>query len=144
MESQLMPMLRMRNLWMALLLTLGAAGALIAEQKVLERQSGYATYYSSSLHGKRTASGSIFDNQKLLAAHRSYPFGTVVRVTNIENGKSVEVVIVDRGPFGLNRKEGAIIDVSQKAAQALDMKRQGQVKARVDVLAWGKGRGGEK
>jgi rare lipoprotein A len=74
-----------------------------------------------------------------VAAHRAYPFGTVVRVTNRANGKATTVVVVDRGPYGKNRREGAIIDLSRKAAESLGMIREGQVRVRVDVLEWGDG-----
>lgn len=109
------------------------------ETQVLATQFGNATFYARSFQGDRTASGLKFDNRKALAAHRSYPFGTVARVTNLENSKSVQVVVVDRGPFGKNHREGTIIDVSRSAAAQLGMLRDGQVEVRVDVLAWGDG-----
>src|SRR5262245_28045740 len=102
-------------------------------------QTGYATFYAASFQGDKTASGTKFDNRKALAAHRTYPFGTVVRVTNLENGRVVNVVIVDRGPFGKNRREGAIIDLSREAARLLDMIEDGQVRVKLQVLKWGKG-----
>ena len=107
--------------------------------KILHTQLGDATYYADSFHGELTASGRKLDNRKAVAAHRSFPFGTVARVTNLENGKTVTVVIVDRGPFGKNRREGAIIDLSRAAAVKLRMVRDGQVRVRVEVLAWGDG-----
>ncbi len=109
-------------------------------EKVLETQVGYATYYAQSFQGKETASGLKFDNRSALAAHPSYPFGTVARVTNLENGKRVSVVIVDRGPYGRNRREGAIIDLSHAAATQLGMIQDGQVKVRLDTLIWGDGK----
>jgi rare lipoprotein A len=107
---------------------------------VLEEQTGDATYYAMKFQGRTTASGSTFDNRKALAAHRSYPFGTVARVTNLRNGKLVNVVIIDRGPYGKNYREGAIIDLSRAAATKLEMIRDGQVEVRVEVLEWGTGR----
>jgi len=115
------------------------AGSQEQEHTVLETQTGDATFYANSFQGDRTASGLKFDNRKAVAAHRTYPFGTVARVTNLENGKSVNVVIVDRGPYGKNRREGALIDLSRSAAQGLDMIREGQVRVRIDVLIWGTG-----
>jgi rare lipoprotein A len=106
-------------------------------EQIFASQTGDATFYASSLEGEQTASGSTLDNRKALAAHRTYPFGTVARVTNLKNGKSVTVVVVDRGPYGKNRKEGAIIDLSRSAAEKLGMIRDGQVPVRVDVLKWG-------
>jgi peptidoglycan lytic transglycosylase len=98
-------------------------------------QTGYATYYSRAAQADRTASGVRFDNRQLVAAHRTLAFGTRVRVTNLENGRSVTVRIIDRGPFGRNRREGTIIDLSRAAAQRLDMIEDGQVRVRVAVLS---------
>jgi rare lipoprotein A len=106
-------------------------------QQILDTQVGDATFYSNRFQGDTTASGAKFDNKKAVAAHRRYAFGTVVRVTNLENDKSVNVTIVDRGPYGRNRREGAIIDLSRTAATQLGMIKDGQVKVRVDVLEWG-------
>jgi rare lipoprotein A len=97
-------------------------------------QTGYATYLAKSFHGEESASGEIFDRRKMVAAHRSLPFGTRVRVTNLENGRSVEVRIIDRGPYGENYREGTIIDLSRAAATRLDMIEDGQVRVKVRVL----------
>src|SRR5207247_1786529 len=70
----------------------------------------------------------------------TYPFGTVVRVTYLRNRRSVTVVIVDRGPYGKNRQEGAIIDLSPVAAKKLGMLRVGQARVKLEVLAWGNGK----
>ncbi|GAA4403960.1 hypothetical protein GCM10023187_20530 [Nibrella viscosa] len=107
-------------------------------QKVLETQNGMATYYSKWFQGKETANGENFDNRDPTAAHRTYPLGTVVRVTNLEEGgKSVVVRINDRGPYGENWEEGTIIDLSQAAAKQLGMMKDGQVDVKVEVLTWG-------
>ena len=79
--------------------------------------SGIADYYSSDLHGKRTASGQVHDKTKLMAAHRSLRFGTRVKLVNRRTKKSCIVTINDRGPFTKNR----IIDVSQEAARRLGL-----------------------
>ena len=105
----------------------------------LKTQVGDATFYSSHFQDHKTASGRIFDKNKAMAAHRTYPFGTVVRVTNLNNGRSVNVVIVDRGPYGKNRRKGVIIDVSPSAAAKLGMLKRGKAKVRLEVLAWGNG-----
>jgi rare lipoprotein A len=94
-------------------------------------QTGPASWYGSQHHGKRTASGSIFDQTKLTAAHRSLPFGTRVKVTNLSNDKSVEVEITDRGPYAGNR----IIDLSRAAAQALGMIDSGTATVRLEAAA---------
>ena len=101
-----------------------------------ETQTGLASFYSRRFDGKKTAGGERFSNDELVAAHRTYPLGTRVRVTNLENGESVDVRIVDRGASRANRREGVIIDVSQAAAARLKMKKKGRVKARVEVLEW--------
>ena len=93
-------------------------------------QTGEASWYGPKFHGKTTASGETFDQQALTAAHASLPFGSKVKVTNLSNGKSVEVEINDRGPFAENR----IIDVSYAAAKALDMKEKGTTRVRVEPL----------
>jgi peptidoglycan lytic transglycosylase len=76
----------------------------------------------------------------MIAAHRSLPFGSRVRVTNMKNGRSVSVRIVDRGPYGKNYREGTIIDLSKAAATKLRMLRDGQVRVRVVVLSIGDGK----
>jgi rare lipoprotein A len=92
---------------------------------------GHASWYGPGFHGKKTASGALFDSTELTAAHRELPLGSRVRVTNLENEKSVEVEINDRGPF----KPGRIIDLSHQAARILGMVRDGLVKVRVELLA---------
>ena len=77
-------------------------------------QEGKATYYSSKFHGRKTASGERFDQNKMMAAHRSWPFGTVVKVTNLKNGLSTEVRIADRGPSKKASQRGIIIDASRR------------------------------
>src|SRR5262245_5025406 len=109
------------------------------KRPVLEARLGDATIYASYFEGRRTASGRIFKVDESVAAHRTYPFGTLVRVTYLRNKRSVNVVIVDRGPYGKNHKEGAIIDLSPSAAKNLGMVRAGQARVRVEVLEWGKG-----
>jgi rare lipoprotein A len=106
-------------------------------KRVARVQSGYATFLAKSFHGDESASGEIFDRRKLVAAHRSLPFGTRVRVTNLENGRSVDVRIIDRGPYGQNFREGTIIDLSRAAATRLDMIEDGQVRVKVRVLRVG-------
>jgi rare lipoprotein A len=102
-------------------------------------QTGLATFYGARFQGRETASGEVFDRRDLVAAHRRYPFGTVVRVTNLQNGRQVRVRITDRGPFGSNRAKGAIIDLSTGAARRLDMIEDGVTRVRVEVLEWGDG-----
>jgi rare lipoprotein A len=103
-------------------------------------ETGFATFYSRLFEGKKTASGRRFDGDALVAAHRTLPFGTVVSVTNLENGRKVTVQIIDRGPYGDNWREGTVIDLSPAAAKQLDMLEDGQVRARVSVVRLGSGR----
>jgi rare lipoprotein A len=80
-------------------------------------ETGKGSYYADKFQGRKTASGDIFKQEKLTAAHRTLPFGTKVKVINLANGRSVNVTINDRGPFA----PGRIIDVSKKAARKLGM-----------------------
>ena len=91
---------------------------------------GVASYYGPGFHRKKTASGERFNMHKLTAAHRTLPFGTRVRVTNIENGKSVVVRINDRGPF----KKGRVIDVSLAAARKIGLTASGTAKVKLKIL----------
>jgi rare lipoprotein A len=92
-------------------------------------EEGIAAYYATAFHGRRTASGSIYDERDLTAAHRTLPFGTCVRVTRLENGKDVVVTINDRGPF----TKGRVIDLSREAARRLDLIRDGIARVRVEA-----------
>jgi rare lipoprotein A len=115
----------------------GPASAPAPVERAVRVLEGDATYLARFFHGRTSASGERFDERKLVAAHRTLPFGSIVRVTNVRNGRSVTVRIIDRGPYGKNYREGTIIDVSRAAARRLRMIREGQVPARVEVLALG-------
>lgn len=95
---------------------------------------GFATYYGQAFHGRTTASGVPFDMRAMVAAHPTHPFGTLVRVTHLGNGRSVQVRIVDRGPAAGPRAAGVIIDLSQAAAEALDFVQAGRARVRVEVV----------
>jgi rare lipoprotein A len=94
-------------------------------------ETGLASWYGARHHGKRTASGEIFDQNKFTAAHRTLPWGSIVKVTNLDNGKLVEVRINDRGPF----KKGRIIDLSRTAARALGMLQSGVSPVQMELLS---------
>jgi rare lipoprotein A len=95
---------------------------------------GLASYYAEPYHGRRTASGEVFNTyQAMTAAHRTLPFNTVVRVQNTSNGKAVEVRINDRGPF----IDGRIIDLSLRAARVIDMVRAGVVLVTLKIIRQG-------
>jgi peptidoglycan lytic transglycosylase len=92
---------------------------------------GLATYYAEPYHGRKTASGEIFDTYKdMTAAHRTLPFNTLVRVTNKANGREVDVRINDRGPF----VDGRVIDLSVRAAREIDLVRPGVAPVRLTIL----------
>jgi rare lipoprotein A (peptidoglycan hydrolase) len=92
---------------------------------------GVASWYGPGFNGKKTASGEIFDETKFTAAHKTLPLGSRARVVHLENGKSVEVTINDRGPY----IEGRIIDLSRAAAKALGMIDMGVTEVRIELLA---------
>ncbi|MDO9361724.1 MAG: septal ring lytic transglycosylase RlpA family protein [Sphingopyxis sp.] len=123
---------------MPLLLTVSAAAqnAEILNDNVVEADeeteigTGMASYYGDELAGNRTASGERFNPAQLTAAHRSLPFGSMVRVTNTSNGDSVIVRINDRGPFS----HGRVIDVSHAAAREIGMHRSGTARVKLALL----------
>jgi rare lipoprotein A len=102
-----------------------------APARIGTTETGVASWYGVPYHGRQTASGEIYDMHKLTAAHRNLPFQTWVQVENLSNGKRVEVRITDRGPFVANR----IIDLSQFAADKIDMLRPGTARVRLTVIA---------
>lgn len=93
-----------------------------------EVQTGIASYYAKSWTGRKTASGELLHHDSLTCAHRKYPFGTKLRVTNPKNGKVVIVRVTDRGPYS----KGRIIDLSWGAAKALDMLSKGIIRVEVE------------
>ena len=92
---------------------------------------GEASWYGPGFHGKKTASGDIYNQNKLTAAHKTLPLGTKARVTNLDNGNRVEVEINDRGPF----VEGRIIDLSRAAAGVLGFVKSGTVPVTIELIA---------
>jgi rare lipoprotein A len=94
------------------------------------RQKGLASWYGPKFHGRTTASGERYNMFDMTAAHKTLPFGTKVKITNLENGRKVHVRINDRGPF----VKGRIIDLSYAAAKELDITRSGVVKVKLEVV----------
>ena len=90
-------------------------------------ETGKASFYADKFVGRKTASGAVFKQTKMTAAHKTLPFGTKVKITNLNNGKKTKVTINDRGPF----VEGRIIDLSKKAAKRLDMVNAGVVNVKI-------------
>lgn len=95
------------------------------------KYDGIASYYSSDFNGRQTASGERFSNSKRTAAHRRYPIGTLLRVTNLKNGKSTVVRINDRGPF----IKGRVLDMSRAAAKDIGIIKSGIAKVRLSVVS---------
>ncbi len=108
-----------------LLLTMLGTTTILAQT-----QSGQASFYGGQFHGRPTASGEVYDMEKMTAAHRTLPFGTMIRVTNSRNGKSVVVKVNDRGPFVDNR----IVDLSFGAAKEIEMINDGVVEVTLEVI----------
>ena len=96
---------------------------------------GMASWYGRPFHGRKTASGQIYDMNALTAAHPTLPLGTQVRVTNLANNRSIALTVNDRGPFA----EGRIIDVSRRAADRLGFRRAGTARVRVEVIQAARG-----
>lgn len=96
----------------------------------IHKEVGKASWYGPGLNGQETANGETFDQNKMTAAHPSLPMGTQAKVTNLENGKKVDVKINDRGPFVGNR----VLDVSEGAAKKLDMKEDGTTQVKIETI----------
>ncbi|HFD10963.1 MAG TPA: septal ring lytic transglycosylase RlpA family protein [Crenotrichaceae bacterium] len=97
---------------------------------VCASETGIAAYYSNVFHGRKTASGERYNKNALTAAHNTYPFGTQLRVTNLDNNKNVIVKVNDRGPH----TAGRIIDLSREAARQLGFIKQGLTKVTIEVI----------
>jgi rare lipoprotein A len=125
-------MKRIVAIFLALALTCGCS--LFRRESIPPRikgvEVGWASWYGKDFHGRRTASGAVYDMYQLTAAHKTLPLGTAVMVTHVDNGKAVTVTINDRGPF----VKGRIIDLSYAAAQALGMVEEGVARVRVEVV----------
>ena len=118
----------------AAVLAFASAGANVATTEVVyagsKASAGTASYYGKRFHGRTTANGERFNMNAMTAAHKSLPFGTKVKVTNRNNGKSVIVRINDRGPYHGNR----VIDLSRGAAAKIGMLNSGTARVSIQVL----------
>ena len=127
----------------SLLFTFAVPPSTFAKSGVRENNSqphtrvGLASFYGKGFQGKKTADGEKFDKNDITAAHPTYPLGTLLRVTNLANGRAVNVRINDRGPAPKHQAHGVIIDLSEEAARELDFKKQGRARVRTEVLEWG-------
>ena len=119
----------MKPAYMLMFILSLACWTLVQAGEIVDVQEGEASYYADSLHGNKTASGEPYDKNKMTAAHRTLEFGTKVKVTYPETGKSVDVVINDRGPHA----KGRIIDISGAAADAIGLKDAGHGPVKLEV-----------
>ena len=110
--------------WIVALVIVGMVGVAAAQS-----EEGTANFYGDKFQGKKTASGEVFDKDGLTAAHKKLPFGTKVKVTNVENGKSVVVTVNDR----MAASNPAVIDVTRHAADELGFASSGKAKVKVEV-----------
>lgn len=105
------------------------ASAAAPGEQVVYRETGPASWYGPGFHGRETASGETFDQNRLTAAHRRLPLGSLITVTNLENGRSIRVAINDRGPY----VRGRVLDLSKAAARRLGMVDDGVVRVRIEA-----------
>jgi rare lipoprotein A len=115
---------------LSLVLTACASGPISRSDSKGFEESGEASYYAIKYQGRKTASGELFDQKAMTAAHKRLPFGSKAKVTNIANGKSIVVRVDDRGPF----VRGRIIDLSKSAFQRIGNTRSGVIKVEIEVL----------
>ncbi len=110
-----------------------SCGTIRSTETMRTLDTGMASWYGPDFHGKLTANGETYNMNDMTAAHRSLPFNTVLKVTNLENGKSIVVRINDRGPYVGNR----IIDLSREAARKIDMENSGVAEVRLELVEEG-------
>ena len=122
--------MRLKNL---LLIACCSLSALVFTVKAQNLKGGKASYYANSLHGHRTSDGSVYHRDSLTCAHRTLPFGTMLKVRNLSNGKEVIVKVTDRGPFSKSR----VVDLSLAAAKQLDMVGKGTASVEVTRVGGG-------
>ncbi len=106
---------------------------LLSTSLLFSQEFGLASYYSDNFHGLKTASGELYNKDELTTAHKSLPFGTMIKVTRLDNEKSVIVRVNDRGPF----ITGRVVDISKKAAEQLDLITIGETRVKVEVVGSG-------
>lgn len=117
----------MKNLMKVFVLNFLFATSLLAQ----EEEFGLASYYSDLFHGKPTASGEEYDKNKFTCAHKTHPFGTLLRITRLDNNKSVQVRVTDRGPF----ISGRVVEISKAAAESIGLVADGSARVKVEVAS---------
>ena len=110
--------------------------ALATSTNAQQEQFGQASYYSDAYHGKKTASGVKYNKNKFTCAHNDYPFGSTLKVTHLENKKSVTVKVIDRGPY----IKGRIVDLSRAAAAKIGLINDGIAQVKVELVKPGSGK----
>jgi len=119
------------TLWIFTLLILFTSCKSTKTKASLYKNEAFACYYHDKFNGRKTANGEIFNNKKLTAAHKSLPFGTKIKITNLNNNKNTIVVINDRGPF----TKGLDIDLSRKAFMSItDDPKKGKIKVSLEII----------
>lgn len=120
---------RAKPLRLAAILVMLVAAAMAGNAAAQTGEEGVANFYSDKFEGKKTASGEVYDKNGLTASHKKLPYGTKVKVTNVENGKSVVVTVNDR----MAPKNAAVIDVTRRAAEELGFVKAGKAKVKLEV-----------
>ncbi|SMF96218.1 rare lipoprotein A [Methylomagnum ishizawai] len=120
------------SVYLASFCTFGHAKTASPKAEAESHHTGIASYYSNRFHGRRTASGERFSQNEFTAMHRSLPFGTRLRVTNLSNNRSVEVRVNDRG----HPRKGRVLDLSKRAALELGFLRSGLAQVRYEVIGY--------
>lgn len=126
----------MRRLLLVALLIVGTASTALAQASDAQTEAGLAAVYSNRLHGRRTASGQVYSKAKLTAAHKTLPFGTVIKVTNPKNNRTVTLRVNDRGPTQADR----ILDISPAAARRLGFSPRVMREVTMEVVKLGDGK----
>jgi rare lipoprotein A len=120
---------RTKRLRLAAILAMLVAVSMAGNAAAQIGEEGVANFYSDKFEGKKTASGEVYDKNGLTASHKKLPYGTKVKVTNVENGKSVVVTVNDR----MAPKNAAVIDVTRRAAEELGFVKAGKAKVKLEV-----------
>ena len=118
------------TLWILTMFVLLGSLCAVAFALAQSSEEGTTNFYSDSFQGKKVASGEVYDKNALTASHKKHPFGTKVKVTNLEGGKSVVVTVNDR----MAQKNPAVIDVSRRAAEELGFAKSGKARVKVEVM----------
>ncbi len=123
-------MIRQRSILLLFLGMMAGAGLVFSSFKLLREEYGKVGYYSDTLHGRKTASGEKYDKNLLTCAHKTLPFGTLVRITRLDNKLSLVARVNDRGPY----RDGYIVEVSRRGAEELDLIKAGSAKVKLEVI----------